>query len=684
MPTRAEAAARLAELRQQIRHHDHLYYVLDRPEISDAAYDALYRELLALEAEYPDLVTPDSPSQRIGGQAAPTFAAVAHPVPLLSLDKATTPAELRDFDRRVREALPGQDVQYTAELKIDGLTVRLRYEHGLLVLGATRGDGLTGEDITPNVRTIRSVPLRLRGPDGGAPPVLLEVRGEAYMPVEAFNRLNGEREERGEAVFANPRNAAAGSLRQLDPRVTAGRTLDTFFYALLAVEGAAAVPATQWESLAYLKELGFRVNPESRLCPTIEDAIAYCDYWREARNDLPYDIDGVVINVNDFAQRAALGTRSATPRWAIAFKFPPQQKPTRIRAIVPSVGRTGVLTPIAELEPVQLAGTTVSRASLHNMDLIAAKDIRIGDMVLVQKAGDIIPEVVEVLTDCRTGAEMPFTMPVTCPVCGAEVVRPEGEVAYRCTGGLACPAQVAESIVHFAARDAMNIEGLGPAMVAALLAAGLIKDVADLYYLKREDLLKLERVGEKTAANLLAAIEKSKTNPLHKLLYALGIKHVGERVAFVLAQRYGTLAQLMEAPEEELATINEIGPKIAHSVAAFFRQPRVRAIIDRLAGAGVRMTADAAGAPGNGPLTGKTVVVTGTLTSFSRAEAEEAIVRAGGRAAGSVSKKTDYVVAGANPGSKLDKARQLGVPVLDEEQFKRLLAGEAAAPGAPA
>lgn len=683
MPTRAEAAARLAALREQIRHHDYQYYVLDQPEISDAAYDALYRELLALEAEYPDLVTADSPSQRVGGQVAPTFAPVPHPVPLLSLDKATTPAELRDFDRRVREALQGQEVQYTAELKIDGLTVRLRYENGLLVLGATRGDGLTGEDITTNVRTIRSVPLRLRGPAGDAPPAVLEVRGEAYMPVEAFNRLNAEREERGEAVFANPRNAAAGSLRQLDPRVTAGRALDTFFYALLTVEGATA-PATQWESLAYLKALGFRVNPESRLCQTIQDVIAYCDHWREARNDLPYDIDGVVININDFAQREILGARSATPRWAIAFKFPPQQKPTRIRAIVPSVGRTGVLTPIAELEPVQLAGTTVSRASLHNMDLIAAKDIRIGDTVLVQKAGDIIPEVVAVLTDRRTGEEMPFTMPATCPVCGAEVVRPEGEVAFRCTGGLACPAQVAESIVHFAARDAMNIEGLGPAMVAALLSAGLVKDVSDLYYLKREDLLKLERVGEKSAANLLAAIAGSKANPLHKLLYAMGIKHVGERVAFVLAGRYGTLAQLMEAPEEELATVNEIGPKIAHSVATFFRQPRVRAIIDRLAAAGVRMTADTVAPPGTGPLAGKTVVVTGTLSSFSRAEAEEAIVRAGGRAAGSVSKKTDFVVAGANPGSKLDKARQLGVPVLSEEEFKRLLTGDTAAPGTPA
>lgn len=675
MTARDSAEARLAELRRQIRHHDYLYYVADRPEISDAAYDALYRELLSLESEHPDLVTPDSPSQRVGGQAAPTFAAVAHPVPLLSLDKATSAAELREFDRRVREQLGGADVQYTAELKIDGLTVRLRYEHGVLVQGATRGDGALGEDITPNVRTIRSVPLSLHQPPNGAVPAVLEVRGEAYMPIDAFNRLNAEREERGEAVFANPRNAAAGSLRQLDTRVTASRTLDTFIYALLSVEGTPA-PATQWDNLAYLKALGFHTNPESRLCQTIEDVIAYCDYWREARNDLPYDIDGVVINLNDVTRYAELGTRAATPRWAVAFKFPPQQKATRILAITPSVGRTGVLTPIAELEPVLLAGTTVSRASLHNMDLVTAKDIRVGDTVIVQKAGDIIPEVVEVVADRRTGDEVPFVMPATCPICGAEVIRPEGEVAYRCSGGLACPAQVSESIVHFAARDAMSIDGLGPSMVLALLGAGLVRDAADLYYLRREDLLQLERVGEKSADNLLAAIEQSKANPLNRLLYGLGIKHVGERVARLLARRYGDMARLMAASEDELATINEIGPKIAHSVAAFFRQPRVREIIDRLAGAGVRMTADEAAAPTDGPLAGKTVVVTGTLASFSRSDAEEAIARAGGRAAGSVSKKTDYVVAGEAAGSKLDKARQLGVPVLDEEQFKRLLAGE--------
>lgn len=675
MGSRDAAEARLGDLRQQIRHHDHLYYVADQPEISDAAYDALFRELLAIEAEYPDLVAPDSPSQRVSGQAAPTFAAVAHPVPLLSLDKATTEEELRDFDRRVRAALPGLDVQYTAELKIDGLTVRLRYEHGALVQGATRGDGITGEDITPNVRTIRSVPLSLKQPGDGELPGVLEVRGEAYMPVDAFNRLNAEREERGEAVFANPRNAAAGSLRQLDTRITAGRTLDTFIYSLLVSDGG-PVPVSQWDNLQRLRAFGFHVNPESRLCPTVDDVIAYCDHWREARNDLPYDIDGVVINLNDVAAYAVLGTRASTPRWAIAFKFPPQQKPTRVRAIVPSVGRTGVLTPIAELEPVQLAGTTVARASLHNMDLVAVKDIRVGDLVMVQKAGDIIPEVVAVIVDQRTGAETPFTMPATCPICGAEVARAEGEVAYRCTGGLACPAQVAESIVHFAARDTMDIDGLGPSMVQALLGAGLIKDAADLYYLRRDDLLDLERVGEKSADNLLAAIGKSKASPLNKLLYALGVKHVGERVARLLARQYGDMEHLMAAREEELSTVSEIGPKIAHSVAAFFRQPRVHDIIDRLASAGVRMTADEAAAPSDGPLAGKTVVVTGTLTSLSRTEAEEAILRAGGRASGSVSKKTDYVVAGEAAGAKLDRARQLGVPVLDEEQFRRLLDGE--------
>lgn len=673
------AEERLVTLRRELAHHDYLYYVKDAPVIADVEYDALYRELLALEQQHPELITPDSPSQRVGGAAAPSFAAVSHPVPLLSLDKATTPAELREFDRRVREALiagggpvSGAEVSYVAELKIDGLTVRLRYVDGTLVQAATRGDGAVGEDITPNVRTIRTVPLRLHS--AGEPPTVLDVRGEAYMPIAAFNRLNGEREDRGEAVFANPRNAAAGSLRQLDTAVTAGRTLDTFVYSLLTAEGVAE-PATQWATLQWLDQLGFHVNPESAPCPTIDDVIAYCDRWREARNDLAYDIDGVVITVDQRAAWPLLGTRSSTPRWAVAFKFPPQQKPSRIRAIVPSVGRTGVLTPLAELEPVQLAGTTVSRASLHNMDMVAAKDIRIGDVVLVQKAGDIIPEVVSVLTEERTGAEQPFVMPTTCPVCGAEVIRPEGEVAYRCTGGLACPAQVAEGVVHFAARDAMSIDGLGPSMVAALLTAGLIKDAADLYYLKKEDLLQLERVGEKSADNLLAAIAASKDNPLNRLLFGLGIKHVGERVARLLAERYGTLERLLAATEDELATVNEIGPKIAHSVAAFFAQPRARALVDRLAAAGVRLTADVT-APADGPLQGKSVVVTGTLAGFSRSEIEAAITGAGGRAAGSVSKKTDYVVAGENAGSKLDKARQLGVTVLDEEQFRRLLAGE--------
>lgn len=664
-----EEHRRLAE---EIRRHDYHYHVLDNPIISDAEYDALMRRLLELEAAHPALATPDSPSQRVGGAVSASFRTVTHPVPLLSLDNAFTDDDLRDFDRRVRSRVEGGEVAYVAEHKIDGLTVRLRYENGVLVEGATRGDGITGEEITANVRTIRSLPLTLRAPAGGEVPAVLEVRGEAYLPVEDFEKLNAAREQRGEPLFANPRNAAAGSLRQLDPRVTATRPLSIFVYQLLPGEGVQ--PASHWESLKYLRELGLVTNPHSRRCQTIDEVIEFCRYWQERRGELPYEIDGVVVKVDSLAQQEQLGTRSRSPRWAAAVKFPAERGVSVVEDILVSVGRTGTMTPVAKLRPVRLAGSTVSRASLHNEDLIRQKDVRIGDAVVVQKAGDVIPEVVEVLPERRTGGEREFEMPHLCPVCSAPVERLEGEAAHRCTGGLTCPAQIHEGIVHFASRDGMNIEGLGPSIVAALLQVGFIKDAADLYSLREEQLAVLERMGPKSAANLVSAIRATKDQPLHRLIYALGIKHVGERGARVLAEHFGTLEALSRASEAELAAVPEVGEKTAHSVRSFFDSPRAQRLLEKLVAAGVRTTAEAART--GGELEGLTLVITGTLSGFTRAEAEEAITARGGRVASGVSRKTDFVVAGESPGSKLDKARSLGVRVLNEDEFTRLLRGE--------
>ncbi|MBE3587662.1 MAG: NAD-dependent DNA ligase LigA [Thermoanaerobacteraceae bacterium] len=662
---RERARRRVIELRREIEHHNYRYYVLDDPEISDARYDALMRELLQLEKEYPELVTPDSPTRRVGGQPREGFVTVRHRVPMLSLANAFDEGELRDFDRRVRAALPGETVEYVVELKIDGLAVSLRYENGLFVTGATRGDGETGEDITANLITVRAVPLRLQR----EVPVL-EVRGEAYMSKEAFLRLNEAREEAGEPLFANPRNAAAGSLRQLDPSVTASRQLSIFLYGTGETEGISF--QTHFQTLSVLRELGFPVNRHHRLLANIDDVVEYCRRWQQERFDLPYAIDGLVIKVNSLEQQARLGATMKSPRWAIAYKFPAEQARTRVVDIILRVGRTGVLTPTAILEPVRLAGTTVSRATLHNEDIIRERDIRVGDRVLVQKAGDIIPEVVASLPEERTGEEKPFVMPARCPECGAAVVRPPGEAAARCTN-MACPARLREGLIHFASRNAMDITGLGPAVIGQLLRAGLVSDPADLYTLRHDDLARLERLGDKSARNLLEALEKSKANPLHRLIFALGIRHVGERAARLLAEHFGTMDGLSRATYDELVTIPEIGPRIAESVVTFFAQDENRRVLEKLAAAGVNMGREETAPEGEKPLAGKVFVLTGTLEHYTRQQAQEIIQRLGGRVSSSVSKKTDYVVVGEDPGSKYDKALALGVPILREEDFRRLV-----------
>ena len=665
---------RIRKLREEIEFHNYRYYVLDDPVVSDAEYDALMRELVELEAEHPELVTPDSPTQRVGAAPAEAFAPVVHRSPMMSLANVYSMEELRAFDARVRKALGGEPVEYVAELKIDGLAVSLVYEEGRFVRGATRGDGTTGEDVTHNLRTIRSIPMRLRL----GPPVSIDVRGEVYMIRREFHKLNEERRASGEPLFANPRNAAAGSLRQLDPKVTAARPLDVFVYGIGYMSGAGgAAPETHLEALGLLKEAGFRTNPNTRLCRTIDEVVDYCAHWGERRDTLDYEIDGVVVKVNSLAQQERLGATARSPRWAVAYKFPARQATTKVRDIIVQVGRTGTLTPVAVLDPVELAGSTVSRATLHNEDIIRAKDIRIGDTVVVEKGGDVIPEVVKMVTERRTGAEREFRMPAKCPECGADVVRLEGEAASRCVGGMACPAQVREGILHFASRDAMDIEGMGPSLVAQLLDAGLVKTAADIYDLKLDDIARLERMGKKSAENLLSAIERSKSHPLHRLVFALGIRHVGERSARDLAEHFGTMDRLAAATYDELTRVPDVGPKVAESVLAFFREPRNRESLRRLADAGVNMKETEKAAPSaESPLAGKTVVLTGTLERFTRKEAEEAVLARGGKVSSSVSRKTDYVVVGKDPGSKYDKARELGVTILDEHEFERLLGEE--------
>ena len=667
----ADAAQRVRELRELILYHNRRYYVLDDPEITDVEYDALMRELAALEEAHPELADPNSPSRRVGGEVAASFEPVVHEIPMLSLDNVFSEELLRAFDARVRRATGLPSVEDVAEPKIDGLAISLTYRDGRLSVGATRGDGERGENVTANLRTIRSIPLVL--PEGA--PEFLTVRGEVYMRKPDFVRLNEEREERGEPVFANPRNAAAGSLRQQDPRVTASRKLDAFFYYLPISEQLGA--STHREALERMRSLGFRVNDKITLCRDIEQVIAFIRDIAGMRESLPYEIDGAVVKVNRFDLQKGLGFTSRSPRWATAYKYPAQQAETTVRDIVVQVGRTGVLTPAAEFEPVDVGGVTVSRASLHNQDYVQAKDIRIGDRVIIQRAGDVIPEVVRVLTERRTGLEREFTMPTVCPECGSGVVREAGEAATRCVN-LSCPARIREGLIHFASRDAMDIDGMGPSTVERLLAAGLVRNVADIYTLTQEQLEGLERMGEKSAANLAAAIERSKANPLYRVIFALGIPHVGENVAKLLAGHFRSMDALAHAAQADLLSVPTIGGAIAESAVEFFESEQNRAAIRRLAEAGVRMADEApAGseAPGvdESEFRGKSFVFTGALKRFTRQRAEETAQMLGGRTVSSVSRKTDYVVAGEDAGSKLARARELGVPVLSEQEFVDML-----------
>lgn len=657
-----EVNKRVEQLKKEITGHNRAYYELDRPQISDAEYDGLMRELVKFETDYRELESPDSPSQRVGGKPLAGFQTVRHRETLLSLGNAFSPEDLTAFHNRVVQAV-GENVEYVVELKIDGLTVALSYENGLLVTGATRGDGEVGEDITQNLKTIVTVPLSLQEPI----PYLV-VRGEAFMPKKAFLKLNEEREEGGESTFANPRNAAAGSLRQLDPKIAATRQLQVFTYDLVYIEGKEI--KTHKEVLEYLADLGFLVNKERFVSRNIQEVISYIEQWTEKRHELPYEIDGMVIKVNELSQRRELGATSKAPRWAIAYKFPAEQAQTKIRDIIIRVGRTGVLTPTALLEPVRLAGSTVSRATLHNEDNIKDKDIKIGDTVVMHKAGDVIPEVINVVTEKRTGEERSFSMPEKCPECGSQVVRLNEEAAFRCTGG-ACPAQLRESLIHFVSRDAMDIDGLGPAVVAQLLESGLVQDVADLYFLTKEQLVNLDRLGEKSAQNLLTAIEKSKNNSLAQLIFALGIRFVGARTGKILAEHVGSLDGLGESSVEDLINIPEIGEKMAESITAYFKQEQNIRILEKLKEAGVNMIAKETTRQGG--LTGKTFVITGALPTLSRKEAQNLIEENGGKVSGSVSKNTDFVVVGEDPGSKYDKALALNITILSEEELFRLL-----------
>ncbi len=685
---RTNDLAEAERLRKEIRHNEYLYYVMDAPEITDAEYDRMMVRLREIEAMYPDSVPGDSPTQRVGGRASAQFSEVRHMQPMLSLGNVFSAEELRAFDERVKSGLPaGSKVEYVMEPKIDGLACSLIYENGKLVRAATRGDGVVGENVTANVRTIRSIPLVLKVPEGEAVPELLDVRGEVYMPRHAFMQLNEQRAERGESEFANPRNAAAGSLRQLDPQVTASRSLSFFAYYIV---GEGARPKHS-ESLAALSRYGFKVSEGYKVVENIDEAIKYIADFNETRQALAYDTDGAVIKVNDVYQQNILGATGKDPRWATAYKYPPEQAETTLEDIDWRVGRTGVLTPTAVLTPVKLSGSVISRATLHNEDFIRAKDIRIGDKVIINKAGEIIPEVLRVVLEKRTGAEKEVEIPTVCPECGWSVERQGAEAAIRCTNPH-CPALGREGLIHFASRDAMNIEGCGPSVINALLDAGLVRDAADLYSLQKEDLLKLERMGEKSADKLLAAINASKENELDKLLFALGIRHVGAKVARTLAALYGSMDNLLSTGLVELADIaaykkqakdnsaedkfRDMGEKIAESVVTWLSTPSNGDLIARLKAAGLKMTFTAPQSAEDNPFYGKTLVFTGTMPTLGRAEAKTMAQDVGAKVSGSVSKKTDYVIAGAEAGSKLEKAQALGVMVIDEAEFLRLLKGE--------
>jgi DNA ligase (NAD+) len=660
---------RIEELRGVINHHNYRYYVLDSPEISDAEYDELMKELRKLESEHPELVTPDSPTQRIGAPPVEAFGVIEHPQPLLSLANAFSYEELAAWHKRVNNLLGGRQFDLVCEPKIDGLAVALTYVDGSLATGATRGDGYRGEDITQNLRTIRSIPLSV---PKEAPP-RFEVRGEVYLPKAGFKKLNEERAKEELPLFANPRNAAAGSVRQLDSGITARRPLDIFVYGLGWAEGK-AVPDTHWEIMQYLKSLGFKINPNSALRHSLDEAEKYYQNWAESREKSPYEADGIVAKVNSIALQKELGTVAHEPRWAIAYKFPAVQGTTKLIDIGINVGRTGSLNPYAVLEPVRVGGVVISSAALHNEEDIHRKDIRIGDWVVVQRAGEVIPEIVEPIVSRRTGKEKIFSMPGRCPVCGSEVIKPEGEAMHRCTNA-ACPSQALERIKHFVSRGAMDIDGVGEKLCQALFEAGLVKDAADLYYLTKEQLLGLERMADKSASNVLNSIEKSKNRPLARVIFALGITHVGDQYAELLAEHFDRIDNLAKASEEDLSTIPSIGPKIAESIVAFFRQEGNRQIIEKLRKAGVRLEREKVkeAQPERLPLAGLEFVLTGKLDSFSRSEAEAKIKALGGKAGSDVTRETSYVVVGVDPGSKLAKADKLGVKTLSEAEFLELL-----------
>jgi len=653
---------RIEELREIIEYHNYKYYVEDNPEISDYEYDKLVRELKKLEEEYPQFKSPNSPTERVGGKPLKEFKQVEHVIPMLSLQDVFSFEELKDWHSRVVSTVG--EVEYVVELKIDGLSVSILYENGELVRAATRGDGNIGEDVTQNVKTIKTVPLRIKDKN------LLEVRGEVYMPKKEFERLNEEREILELPLFANPRNAAAGSLRQLDPKVTAERKLDIFIFNLQRYSGFKFKKHS--EALEYLKQIGFKVSPVRYVCKTIDEVIEKIKELGETRGDLPYDIDGIVVKVNELDKREILGQTAKTPRWAVAYKYPAEKKKTKLKDIILQVGRTGAITPTAILEPVRIAGTIVSRATLHNEDYIRQKDIRIGDTVIVQKAGEIIPEVLEVVFEERDGSEKVFEMPKNCPVCGALALREEGEAILRCTN-ISCPAQIKRSIVHFASRDAMDIEGLGPQVVNVLIENGLIKDAADLYYLKAEDIEKLPRFGKKSASKLIQAIEKSKNNDLDRFIFGLGIRYVGLKSAKNLKKHFKNLENIMKASIEELMQVEEIGEKIARSIFQFFKEEHNMKLIEKFKAAGVNFTSIENDDNVEKIFEGKTIVVTGTLEKFTRDEVEALIEKLGGKVSSSVSKKTSFVLVGENPGSKLKKAQELNIRIVDEAEFMDMI-----------
>jgi len=670
-PSLEQIKKEIEKLREEIRYHDYRYYILNEPEISDGEYDKLMQRLKELEAQYPQFVTPDSPTQRVSGGVSTEFKPVRHLKPMLSLDNTYSTEEVLAWDERVRKLLPrNAKIRYVIEPKIDGLSCCLRYEDGVLVLGATRGDGEVGEDVTLNVKTIRSIPLKLLGKPGEVPR-LLEVRGEVYMRKEDFYKLNEELKKKGgEKIFANPRNAASGSLRQKDPRVTAQRKLDFYVHSLGIIEGGEKV-STHEEFLKYCSKLGLKVVEPVKFVDDIKDVVEYCKEWEAKRDTLSYEIDGMVIKINSFEQQEMAGATLKSPRWAIAYKFPARQATTVVKNIIVQVGRTGVITPVAEFEPTECGGVVISRATLHNFDEIRRLGVKVGDTVVIERAGEVIPKVVKVVKD---GGGKPFKVPTKCPSCGGDIVKEkEEEVAYRCINP-SCPAQLINGLIHFAKREAMNIEGLGEAVVEQLVNRGMVKDFADIYFLKKEDLLQLELFADKKAENLLKSIENSKSVPLSKLLYGLGIRHVGEKASLVIAKKFKTMDRLMDATREELLTIDEVGPVMAESIVQFFKQEGTKKLIEKLKKAGVNMKEELVEAkPEEQILAGKIVVFTGELESYTRSEAEELVYKLGGIPASSVSKKTSFVVVGKNPGSKYEKAKELGVRILTEEEFLKLI-----------